>query len=101
MSFASDISAVSKTATGQAVNGRTRLAGMYFTNTVTPATITLRSGGGSGTVLLTMTSPAAAGSQDMIIPDNGILFTDGIHITLSSAEITSVTLLFVGGGAVA
>jgi len=48
-----------------------------------------------------MTSPAAAGSQDMIIPDNGILFTDGIHITLSSAEITSVTLLFVGGGAVA
>jgi len=46
-----------------------------------------------------MTSPAAAGSQDMIIPDNGILFPDGIHITLSSAEITSVTLLFVGGAA--
>jgi len=27
------------------------------------------------------------------------LFPDGIHITLSSAEITSVTLLFVGGAA--
>jgi hypothetical protein len=99
MSFASDISAVSKTATSQAVNGRTRLAGMYFTHTVTPATITLKSGGASGTTLMTMTSPAVAGSQDMIIPDNGILFPDGIHITLSSAEITSVTLLFVGGAA--
>jgi hypothetical protein len=48
---------------------------------------------------MTMTSPAAAGSQDMIIQDNGILFPDGIHITLSSAEITNVTLLFVGGAA--
>jgi hypothetical protein len=35
----------------------------------------------------------------MIIPDNGILFESGIHITLSSAEITTVTLLFVGGAA--
>lgn len=99
MSFASDISAVSKTATGQAVNGRTRLAGLYFTHSATPATITLRSGGASGTVLLTITSPAVAGSQDLIIPDNGILFSDGIHITLSSAEITSATMLFVGGAA--
>ena len=99
MSFASDISAVSKIATGQAVNGRTRLAGLYFTHSATPATITLRSGGVSGTVLLSMTSPASAGSQDLIIPDNGILFSDGIHITLSSAEITSVTVLFVGGAA--
>lgn len=99
MSFASDISAVSKTATGQAVNGRTRLAGLYFTHSATPATITLRSGGASGTVLLTITSPAAAGSQDLIIPDNGILFSDGIHITLSSVEITSATMLFVGGAA--
>jgi hypothetical protein len=99
MSFASDISSVSKTATSQAVNGRSRLAGMYFTHSATPATITLKSGGSGGTTLMTMTSPAAAGSQDMIIPDNGILFPDGIHITLSSAEITSVTLLFVGGAA--
>ena len=99
MSFASDIQAVQKTATGDAVNGRTRLAGLYFTHTATPATITLRSGGGSGTTKIVMTSPAAAGSQDMIIPDNGILFEDGIHLTLSSSEITTVTLLFVGGAA--
>ncbi len=99
MSFASDISSVSKTTTAQAVNGRSRLAGLYFTHSATPATLTLRSGGAGGTVLFTITSPAAIGSQDMIIPDNGILFPDGIHITFSSAEITSATLLFVGGAA--
>jgi len=99
MSFASDISAVSKTATAQAVDGRTRLAGLYFTHTATAATLTLRSGGAAGTVLFTVTSPAVAGSQNIIIPDNGILFTDGIHLTLSSVNITSVTALFVGGAA--
>jgi hypothetical protein len=99
MSFASNISSVSKTATAQAVNGRSRLAGLYFTHSATPATLTLKSGGTGGTALFTLTSPATAGSQDMIIPDNGILFTDGIHLTLSSTEITSVTLLFVGGAA--
>lgn len=99
MSFASDIQAVQKTATGDAVNGRTRLAGLYFTHSATPATITLKSGGESGTTKFVITSPASAGSQDMIIPDNGILFENGIHMTLSSAEITTVTLLFVGGAA--
>jgi hypothetical protein len=99
MSFASDISSVSKITTGQAVNGRSRLAGLYFTHSATPATITLKSGGASGATLMTMTSPAVAGSQDMLIPDNGILFPEGIHVTFSSAEISSVTLLFVGGAA--
>jgi hypothetical protein len=46
------------------------------------------------------TTPAAAGSQDLIIPDAGVLFEDGIHIGVSSAEITSVTLLFENGAAV-
>lgn len=93
----SNIQAVQKTATAQAVSGRARLLGVYFTNTGTAATLTLRSGGAGGTALLVLASPAAAGSQDLMIPDAGILFEDGIHITLSSAEITSVTLLFEGG----
>jgi hypothetical protein len=96
----SNIQAVQKTATAQAVNGRARLLGVYFTNTVTPATLTLKSGGSGGTAKLVLTSPAVAGSQDLIIPDAGILFEDGIHIGLSSSEITSVTLLFEGGAAV-
>jgi len=96
----SNIRSVQKTATGQAVNGRARLLGVYFTHTSTPATLTLRSGGATGTVLLALTSPASADSQDLILPDMGILFEDGIHITVSTADITSVTLLFEGGAPV-
>jgi hypothetical protein len=98
MSF-SNIQSVQKTTTATAINGRTRLIGLYFTHTATPATLTLRSGGSGGTVKLTMTTPASAGSQDLIIPDMGILFEDGVHATFSSAEITSATFLFEGGAA--
>lgn len=95
----SNIQSVQKTATGTAVSGRTRLFGLYFTNTGTAATITLRDGGAAGAVRLTLATPAAAGASDLIIPDNGILFESSIHATLSSADVTSVTFLFVGGAA--
>lgn len=96
---ASNIQTVQKTATGAAVNGRTRLFGLYFTNTGTAATITLRDGGAAGAVRLTIATPAAAGASDLIIPDDGILFESSIHLTVSSADVTSVTFLFAGGAA--
>lgn len=95
----SNIQSVQKATSAQAVDGRSRLLGVYFTHSATPATLTLKSGGSGGTAKLALTSPASAGSQDLIIPDVGILFTDGIYIDVSSAEITSVTLLFEGGAA--
>jgi hypothetical protein len=48
---------------------------------------------------MTITTPAAAGGYDIIIPDMGILFETGVFIDVSSAEVTSVTLLFEGGAA--
>lgn len=95
----SNIKSVQKTASAAAVSGRTRLLGVYFTNTATASSVTLKDGGSSGTARLSLLTPAAAGSQDLIIPDMGILFEDGIYITFGSAEVTSVTLLFEGGAA--
>jgi len=97
MSFASDLKAKTVTATGDMVNGRTRVQGIYYTCTGTAAAITLRTGGGSGTVIMEVKTPGAAGAYDIIIPDDGILATDGVHATLSSAEVLSVTILYVGG----
>jgi hypothetical protein len=97
MSFASDISAVTKSETGAAVNGRTRLAGVYFASTDTAGSVVVRTGGASGPIRLQLASPAAAGTNDLIIPDNGILCEDGAHVTLSN--VTSITLLYVGGAA--
>jgi len=97
MSFASDIKAKTISATGTMVNGRTRIAGVYYTCTGTAAAITLKTGGSGGTTVMEIKTPAAAGAYVFAIPDNGILAEDGVHATLSSVEVLSVTVLFVGG----
>jgi len=101
MSFASDISAVTKTTSDDAIGGRTRVQGIYYTCSNTASSFSLKNGTTSGgTALVTINTPAAAGGYDIIFPDDGILFTDGVYIDLASANVTSVTLLFVGGAAV-
>lgn len=97
MSFASDVKAKTVTGTNDAVNGRTRVQGIYYTCGSTAAAITLKTGGSGGTVIMEVKTPAAAGAYDIIIPDDGILATDGVHVTFSSAEVLSVTVLYVGG----
>jgi hypothetical protein len=97
MSFASDIKAKTVVASGDAVNGRTRVQGVYFTNSATASSFTLKTGGSSGTTILDMKTPAAAGSSDLMISDNGILATDGVYVTFENSEVKSVTVLYVGG----
>ena len=96
----SNIQSVTKTADASAVTGRTRLLGVYFTNTATASSFSLKNGTtGAGTALLTVNTPAAAGGQDLMIPDAGMLFDSGIYVDVPDAEVTSVTLLFAGGAA--
>jgi hypothetical protein len=101
MSFASDISAVTKTSSDDAVSGRTRIQGVYYTCSAVASSFSLKDGSTSaGTALLTVNTPAAAGAVDLIFPDDGILFKEGVYIDLTNSEVKSVTLLFVGGAAV-
>jgi hypothetical protein len=99
MSFASDVQAKTLTATDDAVNGRTRVQGVYYTCGATASMVTLRTGGAAGTVILELRTPAAAGAYDLIIPDGGVLFTNGVHVTFADANVLSTTVLFVGGAA--
>jgi len=97
MSFASDILATSLADTGTAVPRRVRLAGVNVIATDTSGTLTFRDGGATGTVKLTYTTPAAAGAYDLLIPDNGILFSTDMHVTFSNnAHVTNVVILYVG-----
>ncbi len=73
---ASNIKSVQKTSSAAAVSGRTRLLGVYFTNTATASSVVLKDGGSSGTARLSLITPASAGSQDLMIPDMGILFEE-------------------------
>lgn len=99
MSF-SNIQAVTKTADAHAISGRTRVAGIYYTCTATAASFSLKNGSTSGgTALVTITTPASAGAYDIILPDMGVVFDEGVYVDVSSAEVTSVTLFFYGGAA--
>ena len=97
---ASNIQAVTKTADAHAIAGRTRVIGVYFTNTATASSFSLKNGStSSGAALITINTPASAGSADIIVPDMGILFDEGVFIDVADANVTSVTLLFYGGAA--
>jgi hypothetical protein len=97
----SNISSVTKTADAAAISGRTRVVGIYYTNTVTGSSFSLKNGSTSGgTALVTITTPAAAGAHDIIIPDMGVLFDSGVFIDVADVNVTSVTLFFEGGAPV-
>jgi hypothetical protein len=101
MSFASDIQSVTKTSDDDAIAGRTRVQGIYYTCTDTASSFILRNGAVVGApALMTINTPAAAGAYDIIMPDNGVLFDSGVFIDFNNAQVTSVTLLFCGGAAV-
>jgi hypothetical protein len=100
MGFSSDVKVVTKTADASAVVGRTRLQGLYFTNTATASSFILRDGTtDSATAVVTINTPAAAGGTDIHIPNDGVLFENGIFIDVTNANVTSVTLIFCGGAA--
>ena len=98
MSFASDIQAKTLTAAGTAVNGRSRIAGVYYISTGTADTITFKNGA-SGATVMTLPSPPVAGAHDLLIPDNGIVCADEIYVSFDPTKVTSVVVLFVGGKA--
>lgn len=101
MSFASDIKSVTKTSDDDAIAGRTRVQGLYYTCDSTASFFELKNGTTSGGPVLTkIHTPGSAGAYDIIFPDNGILFDSGVFIDFNDAHVTSVTLLFCGGAPV-
>jgi hypothetical protein len=94
----SNLSAVTKTASNHAIAGRTRVAAIYYTCTDTASGFSLRNGStDQGTALVTVATPASTGAVDIILPDMGILFDQGVYIDLDDSEVESITLFFYGG----
>ena len=107
MSFSSDVKALTTQASGHKINGRTRLQGVQYvhgglsagislafldmstTSTVSTAQATNR---------LSLSTSSAIGTEEVNIPDNGILFEEGVYLSNgNTADITSVTVFYVGG----
>jgi hypothetical protein len=97
---ASNLSAVTKTASNHAIAGRTRVAGIYYTCDSAQSSFALHNGeSNESEVLLTINTPDGAGATDIMLPDMGILFDKGVYIDFADAEVLSVTLFFYGGAA--
>jgi hypothetical protein len=101
MSFASDLLAVTKTTQGgiQAINGRTRVQGMYFLAGDTVGVINLHDGDDASAPLrMSIATSDDEASSDIFLPDAGILFKNGVFLDFD--EAASVTLFFYGGAVV-
>jgi|TARA_B110000977_G_C10964839_1_gene450017 hypothetical protein len=88
--MASDVKATYLTATGTVFAGRSRIKAIHYQAGSSPSLV-LKTGSTSGTTQLTL---AFANSTDdnVYIPDEGMLFSDGCYAVLTN--ITNITVFY-------
>lgn len=89
-----DVKAKSLTASGSVFGGPARVKGIVVTCASTASSLTLKDGGSSGTTVMTITTPAAAGIQNILIPGEGVKFDTSIYATFADANVTSTTVFY-------
>jgi len=84
------------TTTGVLFAGRTRVRGMHgVSNSSTAGALIVRNTSQSGTKVMEIDAPAAAGTVEPFIPDNGVLCTAGAYIDISTGY-DSATMFYDG-----
>ena len=74
-------------------SGRSRLKGAFLTSTATAGTIDFINTSTAGTSLMKISSVASAtATRDVVIPENGILFTDGIYLQYTVSTFLTLTV---------
>jgi len=86
----SNVTAVHIEATGTVATGRRQLRGYHTISGGTAGDVIFRDGGASGTVRLQFNIGTGTQPIVMPIPDDGILFTTDIHVTLPTSAKTTV-----------
>lgn len=82
-----DVVSAAVTATGTVVaSAAGRLRGLYIRTTGTEGTAVFRDGGASGTIILTLNTPAAEGHMNIDVPGGGIAFSTDLHATLTNVD---------------
>ena len=73
--------------------GRSRLKGIYLTSTATAGTVDFLRTSPSGTSILGLSSVGDAdATRDVVIPDEGVLFTDGIYVEYTVSTFLTMTV---------
>ena len=96
MGMQTDVKAAHIEATGTAVSGRNRLKGYQCISGGTAGDIIFRDGGASGTIRLRFNIGTGTQPISLLIPDQGILFTTDIHITVpgTAPNAAKVTVFY-------
>ena len=89
----SDLNAARLTATGTVSPRRSRVKAVYCVATATAGTIELKDGGSGGTSKITLDTPGAGSEHvEFNIPEEGILFKNDVHATLTN--VASITVVY-------
>ena len=91
-----DVKAAHIEATGTAISGRNRLKAYQCISGGTAGDIVFRDGGASGTVRLQFNIGTGTQPISLLIPGEGILFNDSIHITVpgTAPNAAKVTVFY-------
>lgn len=87
-----DVKAKNLTSTAAASVGPCRIKGVYYACPAGGGSISFKNGGSGGTELIKIDAPAAASSQNVIIPGEGVLFSDDPYVTITT--VASVTFFY-------
>jgi len=91
MTMQYDVKSAHLEATGTAVGYRTRIKGYQCLSGGTAGDVIFRDGGASGTIRLQFNIPNNTNNPfSNLIPGEGILFFDDVHITLPTAAKVTV-----------
>lgn len=92
MAFMSDVKSTRLTASGVIFGGRTRVKGIYFLPSALAGTVEIRDGDASGTVVATLDTGANSDSSYLMLPEDGLLCSNGSYVTLT--DVTAVTVFY-------
>lgn len=88
MAMQTDVKAASLAASGSIFGSATRVRGVTV-SFASGGTVVLKDGGSGGTTVFSYTAPAAAGTVNILIPGEGILFRTSAYATLTNATIVA------------
>lgn len=88
-----NVQAVTLTSTNTAVSSRCRIKAIYYVAAASAGSVVIKDGGASGTTILNIATPASATATDNVfVPDGGILCSTDAHATITN--VTSVTIFY-------
>ena len=92
MGYMSDVKSTRLAVSGDIFGGPARVKGVYIVSSGTGGSVVIRDGGGSGTVVATLDTPAVAGMVYMKLPEDGLRCATSAYATL--ANVTAATFFY-------